>query len=116
MNPFLPNKSLSGISITCTNLRGLGFTVKNLADKKISRILTLKVDVHIIIDSRCSEDKFYNFLNTSQHKYMLSNFKHLGSYTNNRGVIVLYNKNKVKINDFHINQAGNLNYKSTLSK
>ena len=39
---------------------------------------------------------------------MLSNFKHLGSYTINRGVIVLYNKNKVKIDDFHIIQAGSL--------
>ena len=34
MSPFLSTKSLSVISVTCTNLRGLGLTVKDLADKK----------------------------------------------------------------------------------
>ena len=36
MNPFSSNKSLSGISITCTNIRGLGVSIKELADKKIN--------------------------------------------------------------------------------
>ena len=39
---------------------------------------------------------------------MLSNFKDLGSYTNNKGVIVLFNKNKAKVDDFHIIQDGML--------
>ena len=76
MNPFLSNKSPTGISVTCTNLRGLGVIVDDLTDKKINRILTLKADVHILIDSQCSEDKFNNFLNKSKYKYMMSNFKH----------------------------------------
>ena len=39
---------------------------------------------------------------------MLSNFKHVGSYTNNKGVIVLFNKNKTKVHNFHIIQDGML--------
>ena len=105
MNPFLLNKSPTGISITCTNFRGLGVTV---ADKKINWILTLKADVHILIDSRCSEDKFNHFLNTSKYKYMMSNYKHVGSYNKSKGVIVLYIKNKTKVDDVAIIQDGML--------
>ena len=97
MNPFSTNKSLSGISITCTNIRGLGVSVKELADKKINRILNLKADVHILIDTRCSEAQFNQFLNTSKFKYMLSNFTHFGTYTKSKGIIVLYNKKNAKL-------------------
>ena len=97
MNPFSTNKSLSGISITCTNIRGLGVSVKELADKKINRILNLKADVHILIDTRCSEAQFNHFMNTSKFKYMLSNFTHFGSYTKSKGIIVLYNKKSAKL-------------------
>ena len=97
MNPFSSNKSLTGISITCNNIRGLGVSVKELADKKINRILNLKADVHILIDTRCSEAQFNNFLNMSKFKYMLSNFSHFGTYNKSKGIIVLYNKKKCKI-------------------
>ena len=97
MNPFSTNKSLSGISITCTNIRGLGVSVKELADKKINRILNLKADIHILIDTRCSEAQFNHFMNTSKFKYMLSNFTHFGSYTKSKGIIVLYNKTNAKL-------------------
>ena len=97
MNPFSSNKSLTGISITCTNIRGLGVSVKELADKKINRILNLKADIHILIDMRCSEDQFNHFMNTSKFKYMLSNFTHFGSYTKSKGIIVLYNKKNAKL-------------------
>ena len=96
MNPFSTIKSISGISITCTNIRGLGVSVKELADKKINRILNLKADVHILIDTRCSEAQFNQFLNTSKFKYMLSDFMHFGTYTKSKGIIVLYNKKSVK--------------------
>ena len=81
MNPFSLNKSQSGISITCTNIRGLGISIKELADKKINRILNLKADIHILIDTRCSEAQFNHFMNTSKFKYLLSNFTHFGSNT-----------------------------------
>ena len=97
MNPFSTNKSLSGISITCTNIRGLGVSVKELADKKINRILNLKADVHILINTRCSEAQFNHFLNTSKFKYVLSNFSHFGTYTKYKGIIVLYNKKNAKL-------------------
>ena len=55
MNPF------PAISITCTNLRGLGITVKDLADKKTDRILNLSAEIHILIDTRCDKEEFNNF-------------------------------------------------------
>ena len=97
MNPFSSNKSPTGISITCTNIRGLGVSVKELADKKINRILNLKADVHILIDTRCSEAQFNHFLNTSKFKYMLSSFSHFGTYTKSKGIIVLFNKKSAKL-------------------
>ena len=97
MNPFSTNKFLSGISITCINIRGLGVSIKELADKKINRILNLNADIHILIDTRCSEAQFNHFMNTSKFKYMLSNFTHFGSYTKSKGIIVLYNKKNAKL-------------------
>ena len=97
MNPFSLKKSQSGISITCTNVRGLGCSIKELADKKINRILNLKADIHILIDTRCSEAQFNHFMNTSKFKYLLSNFQHFGSYTKTKGIIVLYNKKSAKL-------------------
>ena len=38
----------------------------------------------------------------------MSNFKHIGSYTKAKGVIVLYNKNKTKVDDVQIIQDGML--------
>ena len=96
MNPFSSNKSLSGISITCNNIQGLGVSIKELADKKINRILNLKADIHILIDTRCSEAQFNHFMNTSKFKYLLSNFSHFGSYTQTKGIIVLHNKKNAK--------------------
>ena len=39
---------------------------------------------------------------------MMSSLKHVGSYTKKKCVIVLYNKNKTKINDVKIIQEGML--------
>ena len=39
---------------------------------------------------------------------MMSSYKHLGSYTKSKGVIVLYNKNKTKIYDVSKIQGGML--------
>ena len=108
MNPFSLRRTSTAISITCTNLRGLGITVKNLADKKINRILNLSAEIHILIDTRCNKEEFNNFLNKSKFKYMLSNFKHEGSYTESKGVIILYNNKKVKIEDISIIEDGML--------
>merc|ERR1711891_74974 len=103
---FSLNKSQSGISITCTNIRGLGVSIKELADKKINRILNLKADIHILIDTRCSEAQFNHFMNTSKFKYLLSNFQHFGSYTKSKGIIVLYNQKKCKIDNFELIKEG----------
>ena len=94
MNPFSLRRTSTAISITCTNLRGLGITVKDLADKKINRILNLSAEIHILIDTRCNKEEFNNFLNKSKFKYMLSNYKHEGSYTESKAVIILYNNKK----------------------
>ena len=100
MNPLSSNKSPTGISLTCTNLSGQGIMVSELADTIFFIILKLKADVHIIVNSWCSDDELCHFLNTSQYKYMMSNYKHIGS----KGVIVLYNRNKTKIDDVSIIQ------------
>ena len=97
MNPFSTFKSLSGISITCTNLRGLGVSVKELADKKINRVLNLKAEVHVLIDTRCSEAQFSHFLNISKFKYLLSSFSHFDTYTKSKGIIVLFYRKGCKI-------------------
>ena len=39
---------------------------------------------------------------------MMENYKHVGSHTKSRGVIVLYNKNKTKVDDVAIIQEGML--------
>ena len=54
------------------NIKGLGVSVKELADKKINPILSLKEEVHIYNDTRCSEAQFAHFLNTSEFKYIFS--------------------------------------------
>ena len=100
INPFYQKKSPTGVSITCTNLRGLGTSVVDLADKKINRILNLTADVHILLDTRCTESQIEHFLNTSRFKYLLSNFDKVGSYTKSKGIIILYNKKKSKLKTF----------------
>ena len=96
------------------NVRGLGVSVKELADKKINRILNLKADVHILIDTRCSEAQFNHFLNMSKFKYMLSSFSHFGTYTKTKGIIVLFNRKKCKIDDIQIIGEGMLiNFNAT---
>ena len=92
MNPFFQRKSPAGVSITCTNLRGMGITVEDLADKKINRILNLTADIHILLDTRCTEAQIDQFLSTSKFKYLLSNFEKIGTYTKSKGIIILYNK------------------------
>ena len=108
MNPFFQRKSPAGVSITCTNLRGMGITVEDLADKKINRILNLTADIHILLDTRCTEAQIDQFLSTSKFKYLLSNFEKIGTYTKSKGIIILYNKKKIKIEDLSIIQEGML--------
>ena len=43
-------------------------------------------------------------LNTNRYKYMMSNYKHVGSYTKSKGVIVLYNKIKQKLMMLQLNK------------
>ena len=97
MNPFFQRKSPAGVSITCTNLRGMGITVEDLADKKINRILNLTADIHILLDTRCTEAQIDQFLSTSKFKYLLSNFEKVGTYTKSKGIIIPYNKKKLKL-------------------
>ena len=97
INPFSTFKSLSGISITCTNLCGLDISVKELADKQICRVLNLKAAVHVLIDTGCTESQFSHFLNTSKFKNLLSSYKFFGTYTKSKGIIVLVNNKRVKV-------------------
>ena len=94
MNPFFQKKSPAGVSITCTNLWGMGITVEDLADKKIKRILNLTADIHILLDTRCTEVQIDHFLSTSSFKYSLSNFDKIGTYTKSKAIIILFNKKK----------------------
>ena len=90
------------------NIRGLGVSVKDLPDRKISRILNLKAEVHVLIDTRCTESQFLHFLNISKFKYLLSSYKFFGTYTKSKGIIVMVNQKHVKVDKIEVIQEGML--------
>ena len=53
MNPFKrTNKTITAIVINVTNIRSLTKTVPGATNQKSSRILDLKCDINILIDTR----------------------------------------------------------------
>ena len=72
---FCKKRTSTAVSITCTNLQGLGITVDDLADKKINRVLNLTAEIHILIDKRCTEENFEKFSYSKQIQIHVIKFK-----------------------------------------
>ena len=91
-----------------TNIRSLATSVAGATSAKITRIIDLNCDLNILIDTRTSiEDVEKIFLN-HKLKWKSCNYKHIGTYTKNKGIIVIYRHNVVKVKDLKIIQAGQL--------
>ena len=117
MNPYRQTPSLSEISISVTNIRSLGITTKNLTHKKLNSILDLKNTVNIIIDSKVSEKEADQICN-NDFKYLLRDFKHVGTLTKIKGILVIYNKHMTTIKNLRTVIEGQLlefSLKSTTS-
>ena len=107
MNPYRQSPSLSEISISVTNIRSLGITTKNLTHKKLNSILDLKNTVNIIIDSKVSEKEADQICNNN-FKYLLRDFKHVGTLTKIKGILVIYNKHMTAIKNLRTVIEGQL--------
>ena len=70
--------------------------------------MNLKAEIHVLIDTRCTESQLSHFLNTSKFRYILSSYKVFGTYTKSKGIIVLVNKKKVKVDNIEVIQEGML--------
>ena len=90
MNPLVSSgRTLTAISVNVTNIRSLSTTVAGATHKKITRLLDLKSEVNIIIDSRTSLNGVNNFFNSHNLKWRLSHFKNKCSYTPAKGVVMI---------------------------
>ena len=107
MNPFRPTPSLSEISISCTNIRSLGISTKNLTHRKLNSILDLKNSVNILIDSKVSETEANQICNNN-FKYLLKDYKYVGSLTKIKGILILCNKHQTKIKNLKVIRDGQL--------
>ena len=88
MNPFTrANNSLTAISVNFTNIRSLSTTVAGATHKKITRVLDLKCEVNVLIDTRNNLDGVNKLFNSIKLKWRLGHFKHQGSYTPNKGIV-----------------------------
>ena len=102
MNPFKHSETLSSLTISSTNIRSLGITTKGIPRKKISAILDLKSDLNILIDCKTSRDEFNKILNENSLKYKLGRYRHMGTNTANKGIIIMYNKDRISIKNFEV--------------
>ena len=105
MNPFVStNRTLTAISVNVINMRSLSTTVAGATYKKITRLLDMKSEVNIIIDSRTSLNGVNNLFNSQSLKWHLSHFKHKGSYTPAKGIVMIYDRTRVQVDDLNVIQ------------
>ena len=109
MNPFLSaNSTLTAITVNITNIRSLSTTVAGATYKKLTGILDLKNEVNILIDTRTNLDGVNKVFNGNKLKWRLGHFRHQGSYTPAKGIVMIYDKNRVQVKDLKIIQNGQL--------
>ena len=77
-------------------------------NKKISWKLELKCAVNILIDTRTVLNDVNKVFQNRKLKWKLSNLRHQGTYTPTKMIIVIYDKNLVKINDLKIIKNGQM--------
>ena len=84
MNPFTrANNSLTAISVNFTNIRSLSTTVAGATYKKFTRVLDLKCEVNVLLDTRTNLDGVNKLFNSNKLKW------HQGSYTPNKGIVLI---------------------------
>ena len=98
MNPFRrKSKTINSVDINVTNIWILSTTVTGATRKKITRILDLNCAVNILIDKSTSLKEVDNIFLNGKLNWKLGHFKHIGTYTKNKGIIVIYDNNLVKV-------------------
>ena len=107
MNPFRKSNSISEISVCCTNIRSLGISKKQLTHKKLNSIMDLKNNINILIDSKVTDTEANDICNRD-FKYLLKDFKHIGTLTKVKGILILYNKHATKIKNLKVIRDGQL--------
>ena len=107
MNPYKKIPSISEISVSCTNIRSLGISKKQLTHKKLNSIMDLKNNINILIDSKVTETEANDICNRD-FKYLLKDFKHIGTLTKIKGILILYNKHATKIKNLKVIRDGQL--------
>ena len=70
--------------------------------KKITSGLDLKCEVNVLIDTRTNLDGVNKLFNSNKLEWRLGHFKHQGSYTPNKGIVLIYDKHRVQIKDLKI--------------
>ena len=76
--------------------------------KKFTRILDLKCEVNIIIDSRTSLQGVNSLFNSQNLKWRLGNFRHKGSYTLVKGIVMVYDRTRVQVDNLNVIEEGQL--------
>ena len=61
-----------------------------------------KKDLNILIDTKVGLPDFEHIVNDQNLMYRLSRHRHVGTYTNTKGIIVLYNKDKCRVNNLDV--------------
>ena len=74
----------------------------------MSRILELKFAVIILMDTRTVLEDVNKIFQNRKLKWKLNNLRHQGTYTPTKGIIVIYDKNLVKITDLKIIKNGKM--------
>ena len=70
MNPFSrAKKTLTAIFVSFTNIRSLSTTVAGATYKKITRLLHLKSEVNVLIDTRTNLDGVNKLFNSNKLKW-----------------------------------------------
>ena len=109
MNTFMNSgKTQTAISVNVINIQSLSTTVTGATYKKITRILDLKCEVNIIIDSRTSQPGVNSLFNSHNLKWRLGNFRHKGSYTLVKGIVMVYDRTRVQVDNLNVIEEGQL--------
>ena len=109
MNPFTNSgRSQTAVSVNVINIRSLSTTVAGASFKKLTRILDLKCEVNIIIDSRTSLQGVNSLFNSHNLKWRLGNFRHKGSYPHVKGIVMVYDRTRVQVDNLNIIKEGQL--------
>ena len=101
-------KTITSLDINVTHIWSLSTIVTGATRKKLTRIIDLKCAVNILINTCTSIEDVDKIFQSHKLKWKLGLFKHIGTYTENKGFIVIYNNNLVKVKDLKVIQAGRL--------